>query len=65
MRKAPQFHFKTYIQRKDGDGYDLFEDLSIEERREILTKSCIRITELYAKSKGLTIEKIERIQGEH
>ena len=59
-QKSPPLHFTTYVQSKDGNGYDLFTDLPIEERRRILTAGCIHLTELYAKSKGLTIEKIER-----
>ena len=57
-QKSPPLHFVTYVQNKDRTGYDLFNDLPIEERRQILTAGCIHLTELYAKNNGLTIEKM-------
>lgn len=62
MRKTPQLHFKSYLQRKDGSGYDLFEDIPLEERREYWAKVSIRLAEIEAKCKGLKIEKIEQIK---
>ena len=60
MAKSPQFKFKSFIQRKDGNGYDVFTDLPIEERREYWEKVNFRLAEIEAKCKGLKIEKIER-----
>lgn len=58
-QKSPPLHFKSYLQRKDGSGYDLFEDVPIEERRKYWTKVSIELAKIEAESKGLTIEIIE------
>lgn len=54
-KKKEPLKIVTYVKRSDGSGYDLFNDLPDERKREIATNMNKRVIEICAESLGYKV----------